>query len=317
MSMDEDLRPEEFAEAASAAVGDVIGREFAEVASTLGGAGLLGVCAAEEDGGMGLPIAFAVPICQVAGRLRLRFPVVEQALVAKALAGTPQAAELINGERTATIAWHAEHQGMAGHAPYAADCDWILVPDGDGAALVARDAVTLTPHAELDPESPYYSVSLESAPILQRISVQRYQALREEAYLLTGAYLNGAAQGALEYTADYLAGRVQFGRPLTAKQAVRHHLARMKLLNEVSLCAIARAVETDEFDATRSYKTAWAGALTNALFVIEKAIHLNGGMGFTWEVPLHYALRDARRIEAALQGSATINAIGQNFIDAA
>ncbi|MGN5479323.1 acyl-CoA dehydrogenase family protein [Cupriavidus basilensis] len=35
---------------------------------------------------------------------------------------------------------------------------------------------------------------------------------------------NGAADGALELAAGYMATRVQFGRPLSAKRAVRHLL---------------------------------------------------------------------------------------------
>lgn len=46
------------------------------------------------------------------------------------------------------------------------------------------------------------------------------------------------------------------------------------------------------------------GAPCCAAFVIEKAIHLHGGMGFTWEVPLHYALREVRKLDAAFGAGA-------------
>ena len=52
----------------------------------------------------------------------------------------------------------------------------------------------------------------------------------------------------------------------------------------------------------RDTQPALAGALANAAFVIEKAIHLHGGMGFTWEVPLHRALRAVRKLDAAFAG---------------
>lgn len=40
--------------------------------------------------------------------------------------------------------------------------------------------------------------------------------------LLLAALANGAMRSALETAAAYMATRVQFGRPLSAKQAVRH-----------------------------------------------------------------------------------------------
>ena len=104
-----------------------------------------------------------------------------------------------------------------------------------------------------------------------------------------------------------MATRVQFGRPLSAKQAVRHLLARMRLLQEVSSAAIRRAIQTDEFGQARDTRPALAGAVANAAFVIEKAIHLHGGMGFTWELPLHRALRAVRKLSAAFESLAQEN----------
>ncbi|MGN5479322.1 hypothetical protein ACTMU2_27435 [Cupriavidus basilensis] len=42
-----------------------------------------------------------------------------------------------------------------------------------------------------------------------------------------------------------------------------------------------RAMARNEYGAARSARPALAGAIANAAFVIEKAIHLHGGMGFT------------------------------------
>lgn len=82
-SHDESLRPEEFAEAAAAAIADAQSHDFSTMASVLAEAGSVGVCAPEDDGGLNLSLAFAVPIAQQAGKLRLRFPLVEQVLVAR------------------------------------------------------------------------------------------------------------------------------------------------------------------------------------------------------------------------------------------
>lgn len=315
---DEGLRPEEFAEAAAAAIADAQGRDLRAMAQVLAQAGLTGVCAPEADGGLGLGIAFAVPIAQAAGKLGLAFPLVEQLLLARALAGTPEGAALAAGEKLVTIAWQGNlAQGMAGPTRHAQGCDWALVPDGDGAALVELAGVAIQADPALDPEAPQQWLALNGAVVRARLGAAAQAALLHEARLLLAALANGAAEGALETTAAYMATRVQFGRPLSAKQAVRHHLARMKLVQEVSAAAIQRVLATDEYGQPRSSHTALAGALANAAFVIEKAIHLHGGMGFTWAVPLHYALREVRKLDAAFGAGSLAQGVGRAFIEAA
>lgn len=309
----EELRPEEFAQAADAAITDALSRADAhEMAAVLAQAGLCGVMADEADGGLGLDLAFALPIAHAAGRLRLPLPLAEQMLLSKALAGTPHAAVLVAGERLVGIAWQGSvQQGSArvDHGP----ADWVLVADGDGAALLdVRDA-TQEPQAALDPDHPQIWLTLAGAPVLARLDAHAWRALEASAQLLLAEFANGAAEGALQATAGYLATRVQFGRPLSAKQAVRHLLARMRLLQDVSSAAIRRAMNTDEFGAPRDTRPALASAVANAAFVIEKSIHLHGGMGFTWELPLHPALRAARKLDAAFSGVS--RAVGRDFIE--
>lgn len=321
-TQEEALRPEEFAEAAAAAISDALDRPQAQVASVLAEAGLIGVCAAEDDGGLGLSVAFAVPVAHAAGKLRLQFPLVEQILLAKAFAGTEQGAQLASGEKLASIAIQGDlAQGFAGPARHAQVCDWALVAearaDGIGAALVNLAGVAIEQDTALDPEFAQAWLQLSGAQVLARLSPSQYEVLQHELRLLLAAWANGAGEGALETAATYMSTRVQFGRPLSAKQAVRHWLARMKLVQEVSAAAIQRVLQTNEFEQARSSKTALSGALTNAAFVIEKAIHLHGGMGFTWEVPLHYALREVRKLDAAFGAGALSKELGRSFIEAA
>ena len=121
-----DLKPEEFGQAAAAAITDAQARTFREAAQVLANAGLCGVCASEDTGGLGLGIEFALPIVAEAGRLRLQWPLFETILVAKALGDSPLAAELAGGERVATWALQGSLQdGFAGQARHASQCDWI------------------------------------------------------------------------------------------------------------------------------------------------------------------------------------------------
>jgi len=107
---------------------------------------------------------------------------------------------------------------------------------------------------------------------------------------------------------------VQFGRPLSSKQAVRHLLARMRLLSEASNAGIQRVLCPDEYGSLRNAQPVLANALANAAFVLEKSIHLHGGMGFTWALPLHYALREVRKFDAAFGSGALTSQVGLDFI---
>lgn len=317
-TQDDTLRPEDFTDAATAAIADAAGRDIAAAAALLAEAGLLGISAPEADGGLGLGLEFALSLAGIAGRANLAFPFVEQMLLARAFAGSPQAAALISGEMVATIAWQGDAgQGGAAQAPFAPQCDAVLIARGAAAVLFDRASLTLTEDAALDPERPQIWLGCDAAQEIATLEAGRFAALRREARLLQAAYVTGLAESALEATAAYLSTRTQFGRPLSAKQAVRHSLARMKLLVEKNKAALARALATDEFGAARDAGASFVAAAQDAGFVLERAIHLHGAMGFTWEVPLHHALRAIRKIDAAFDTPAALRQVGKTFIDAA
>ncbi len=313
---DNDLKPEEFAQAAAEAITDAQTRDFRDAAQVLAAAGLCGVCALEDAGGLALGIEFALPIVAEAGKLRLQWPLLETILVAKALGDSPLAAELASGARVATWALQGSLQDrLAGQARYARDSDWVLVADGQGGgALLDLGSVEIQDDEALDPEHPQSWLMLDSAKVLARLDAATFAALQRDSEILIAGFVNGAAEGALATTAAYTATRVQFGRPLSAKQAVRHLLARMRLVQEASNAAIQRVLRTDEYDSVRSPRPVLANTLASAAFVLEKSIHLHGGMGFTWEVPLHHALREVRKFDAAFGSGALASQVGRDFI---
>lgn len=313
---DNDLKPEEFAQAAAEAIKDAQTRDFRGAAQVLASAGLCGVCALEGAGGLALGIEFALPIVAEAGKLRLHWPLLETLLIAKALGDSPLAAELASGERVATWALQGSLQdAFAGHARHARDCDWVLVADGQGGgALLALDSIEIQHDEALDPENPQSWLTLDGARVLAELDAATFEALQRDSHILIAGLVNGAAEAALATSADYMSTRVQFGRPLSAKQAVRHLLARMRLLQEASNAGIRRVLDPDEYGNLRSARPVLANALANACFVLEKSIHLHGGMGFTWELPLHYALREVRKFDAAFGSGALASQVGRDFI---
>lgn len=300
-TQDNDLKPEEFGQAAIAVIADARERGFREAAEVLAGAGLCGVCAAEDAGGLALGIGFALPIVAQAGAQRLQWPLLETMLIAKALGASPLAAELVAGTRVAT--WALQGDVKAG------------VADGlGGAALLDVASVDVQEDGALDPEQPQAWLDLGQAKVVATLDVAAFATLQREGQILIAGCVNGAAEGALNATADYMSTRVQFGRPLSAKQAVRHLLARMRLLQDTTQAGIERLLRTDEHGCERRVEPVLVNAIANAVFVLEKSLHLHGGMGFTWELPLHHALREVRKFDAAFGSGALASQVGRDFI---
>ncbi len=314
---DNELRPDELAEAAAEAITDALTRDVRDAARVLAGAGLCGVCAHEGSGGLALDIPFALPIAVAAGRLGLQWPLIETMLIAKALGNCALAAELANGARIATWALQGSLQErLAGHARHARNSDWVLVADGrKGGALLDLGSVEIQDDDALDPDHPQSWLVLDGAKVLAELDAATFAALQRDCHILVSGFVNGAAEAALATTAAYLSTRVQFERPLSAKQAVRHLLARMRLLQEAAHAGVGRVLRTDEDGRVRATRPMLAQSLASAAFVLEKSIHLHGGMGFTWAVPLHYALREIRKFDAAFGARSLARQVGRDFID--
>lgn len=106
----------------------------------------------------------------------------------------------------------------------------------------------------------------------------------------------GIAQRALDLTVAYTRARSAFGRPLIAKQVVRHKLVEMTRAVEVSRtyahAIIERAAAGEEVFAQAAL--AKNQAVEAGSFVVNEAVQLHGGAGYMRdsEVERHY--RDAR-----------------------
>ena len=64
-------------------------------------------------------------------------------------------------------------------------------------------------------------------------------------------------------------------------------------------------------------QAAFLAAATHAPLIAEGAIQVFGGMGFTWEVPLHRYLRRIRTLEAQGEAPRLREAMADAFIEAA
>lgn len=105
------------------------------------------------------------------------------------------------------------------------------------------------------------------------------------------ALATGTAQHALDLTVAYSKERVQFGRPIGSFQALKHRMADLLVLIEMSRSASWAAARglIDPADA--------AGYATEALQqVAAETVQLHGGIAITWEHDAHLIFKRAHAL---------------------
>ncbi|MEU7892689.1 acyl-CoA dehydrogenase family protein [Nonomuraea sp. NPDC049152] len=172
--------------------------------------------------------------------------------------------------------------------------DVLLVPaDGVLHAVRAADArVEVVP--SLDLTRPIAHVTLDGAAEPLGAFDQR-ETLRFGAGLLASEQL-GVAEWCLETTLAYVKERYQFARPVGSFQAIKHRLADL-WLDVVRARAAARGA-TDAGPMSAAVAQAWNAGV--AVHAAEEAVQLHGGIGMTWEHPIHLYLKRAKSTELAL-----------------
>jgi alkylation response protein AidB-like acyl-CoA dehydrogenase len=259
-----------------------------------------------EPAGTGLSMAEAVVVFEELGRALVPGPLVGTFLAARA--------DLVGGaaEGRAQVGVHCagvepvvvEHLGSL-------DALLVLAGDGAGTARLLAPAPTVGTtrlDAPLDPLTPLWRV--DALPAGEPVPGDDGSLWRDGA-LLTAALQVGHAAEALDLAVAYAKERQQFGAPIGSFQAVKHMCADMLVRAEVARAAVhAAACLADAPDVVdseavvagctpaqlvdRSVGGAKLLADEAALGNARTAIQVHGGMGFTWEVPLHLHLKRAR-----------------------
>jgi len=113
----------------------------------------------------------------------------------------------------------------------------------------------------------------------------------------------GIGSRAVELAVAYVSEREQFGRKIGAYQAVSHSVVDayvgVELARSLAYWAAWCVAEGDE-QAPLACAAAKANATEAAVAACERAIQVHGGIGFTWEHPLHRYYKRALWLEAAL-----------------
>ncbi|PMR62085.1 acyl-CoA dehydrogenase [Verrucosispora sp. ts21] len=119
--------------------------------------------------------------------------------------------------------------------------------------------------------------------------------------VLLAAEAVGVAAGALDMAVAHARQREQFGRPIGSFQAVAHQLTEAYVDTESARSLAYRAawlVQHETEAGAQAVDEAVLVARSAAVRTCETAIQITGGMGVTWEYPLHRWLRRALWLEA-------------------
>jgi len=259
-----------------------------------------------EPAGTGLSMAEAVVVYEELGRALVPGPLVGTFLAARAglVEGASEGQVQVGVHDAGAGPALVEHLGSLGAL-------LVFAPDGRGAAtlLAPVTAVGATRvEAPLDPLTPLWRV--DALPAGQSVPGDDGSLWRDGA-LLTAALQVGHAAEALDLAVAYAKERQQFGTPIGSFQAVKHMCADMLVRAEVARAAVHAAAcladAPDVVDSEAAVTGCTPGQLVDrsvggaklladeaALGNARTAIQVHGGMGFTWEVPLHLHLKRAR-----------------------
>ena len=107
--------------------------------------------------------------------------------------------------------------------------------------------------------------------------------------VLTAAQLIGLSKRMLDMSVDYAKDRQQFGKPIGTFQAIKHQLANVHTQIDFTRPIIQLAA----IKGGATVHNAKVSAIDTAMLAAETAIQVHGGMGYTYEVDLHFFMKRA------------------------
>ncbi len=283
--------------------------------------GWLGLSVPEDQGGAGMSFIEEAVVLEETGRGLYPGPYFSTVALAQPLlaaAGGEQLDRLLLGARTTTVATNPDVTaagdvlwGTSRHVPDLGVVDDVLVvadgAEGRGVWLVDLhehpDVVRRT--STMDTTRRLGDLVLDATPATLLLepaaaSVPLATArLRGLAGLACEAV--GVAERCLDISAGYVKERQQFGRPIGSYQGVSHRIANIYVALEMARSLAywaAWCVSVGDEQAASACAAAKSAASEAAVFAAENAIQAMGGIGFTWDHPLHRFYKRAQWITA-------------------
>jgi hypothetical protein len=175
-----------------------------------------------------------------------------------------------------------------GYVPWLGAVDFVVSDGGTAYPARGEDA------RSVDPSRPLGRLErADGEPLAGKSNLPR-------ARTATAAEALGVAQRALDLGVEHAKTRVQFGKPIGTYQAVSHPLAQtytdVELARSLVYWAAWCVAEEDE-RAPVAAASAKAFATEAAVTACERSIQVHGGIGFTWEHPLHRFYKRALWLE--------------------
>jgi 3-oxo-4-pregnene-20-carboxyl-CoA dehydrogenase alpha subunit len=210
-------------------------------------------------------------------------------------------------EWPATTFVHSRLSGTKVGVGYAEKAEWMIVT-ADGAVVVVptkADGVHLVKTPTSNGADEYVvtfsDVVVAEEDVLTGATVRRVNQL---ALAMIGAYAAGLVAGALRLTADYVANRHQFGKPLSTFQTVAAQLAEVYIASRtISLASTSAtwqlARDSSDGDAGDDLEVLGYWIASQAPPAMQICHHLHGGMGMdiTYPMSRYYStIKDLTRL---------------------
>lgn len=191
--------------------------------------------------------------------------------------------------------------------PYAETAQWLVVTVAGAVVVISPQAsgVTLTKTPSSNGSDEYVVVfdDAEVDGVLEGASVTRVNQL---ALAAIGAFAAGLVAGALRLTADYVATREQFGRPLSTFQTVAAQLSEIyiasRTISLVSTSVVWRLTEGLDTDDDLALLGYWL--TSQAPPAMRLCHHLHGGMGMDITYPMDRYFSSIKDLTRLLGGQA-------------
>lgn len=251
--------------------------------------GVFGLRLPESAGGLGLSHVDAALIFEELGRALVPGPTVWTHLAAGLLDGAATGETVVTGLDLTTNL----------HTPYVLEsfdaARAVLLLKDDGVYRLDPGSIeAMSVEIPLDPLTPVHHAA--TLPPGEKIGdAQTASSLSLLGSLLSSAMLLGIAQAASEMAIAYAKERVQFDRPIGSFQAIKHMLADTFVRQELARAAVYAAAGTLDHPEVGDPATAVAEAKLvageSAMKCCRTSVQVHGGMGYTWEVPVHYFLK--------------------------
>ena len=185
---------------------------------------------------------------------------------------------------------------------YAEQADWIVVTADSAVVVVSPKVagvqVTKTPSSTKGDE---YTVTFSDAEVDGVLEGAQVHRVNQLALAAIGAFASGLVAGALRLTADYVANRHQFGKPLSTFQTVAAQLAEVYIASRTLTLAATSVVWrlTEGRDADDDLDVLGYGLASQAPPVMQICHHLHGGMGMDIDYPMdryYSTIKDLSRL---------------------